>query len=897
MAIDFERPPAWRRYLRFWGSDVARDVDDELRFHLESRAAELIADGWSEEAAWRAACERFGDFETIRLYCKDLGERRERSMRRSAWLSEIRQDLRYGWRAMWRAPAFTIVAVLSLAVGIGANTAIFGLMYRIVFETLPVSKPEHLVQVVRVFSGAMSGTFPEGMTDDQLDAVRDIPGITFTNFAGANLPLDAGGEEAQHAVDAVEGRFFSVLGVRPLLGRLIAEEDDRTAASVVVLSEALWQHYFAGDRSAVGKTIRIGGQPFTVIGVTPASYQGVIAFGRFDAAIPLSTLRSMGPPQQRGRGQPMSMVIGRLHEGVRASSIEPILATRLAAPNSGPSGLPESKLRLLNMSRGMVGKFDVRAQYAALLYSLMGGVFVLLLVACSNVGTLLLARAEARRRELAVRYSLGADRRRLIRQLMTESLQLAMLGAAVGYVLSRWGARALAASMEQGLLSDLLVRQPNGAVLGFTTVVTAAATLLFGVLPARRATQVDVAAQLKEGGRRLGGRTTRLLDRTFVVVQVALALLLVTASGLLMQTLHNLRNLDAGFDPSHILMVRADFGNNRPTWANMTEDDVVLQRMQQLPGVRAAALAGTAPVFGGSNWVGTVDVSGYTPAPGEDMSVRVNAVTDDYFAAAGIALRAGRTFTDADRAGTEPVAVVSETFVRRILNGRDPLGAVVRQEASTFRIIGVVDDVRYANLREPEPPLMYLSPRQSIGEQSEPLILLLRTTGDPTGLADLVRREIIATGQTVDIRQIADMESAIDRSLIRERVAAMLGTLFGVLALALAALGLYGVIAYQVAGRTAEIGTRMALGARGASVLWLILRQSVALLATGFVIGVPLALLAARALGTQLFGVPAFDPVTLGGAMLALAITGMLASLIPARRATRVDPLAALNGP
>jgi predicted permease len=380
-----------------------------------------------------------------------------------------------------------------------------------------------------------------------------------------------------------------------------------------------------------------------------------------------------------------------------------------AAAGKGPAveGPRRWRLEFTSMSRGMQGKFNVRGQYSALLYSLMGGVLVLLLVACANVGTLLLARAEARQRELAVRYSLGAVRMRLIRQLLTESLQLALLGAVLGYFLSRWGLHAFAGRMERGLLSDLMIQQPNRAVLGFTTIVTALSTVLFGVLPAGRATRIDVLAQLKEGGQRLGGRRTGMLDRTLIVLQVALALLLVTTSGLLVQTLRNLKNFDAGFNAANLLLVRADFGKNRPMFADMMDDDLILQRIQQLPGVRAAGLAATAPVMGGSIWMSTIDVSGYTPVPEENMSAKLNAVTPDYFAAAGIALRAGRVFAAGDQAGTEPVAVVSETFARRFLAGRNPAGVVVEQGDNRFRIIGVVEDARYANLRAPEMPMLY----------------------------------------------------------------------------------------------------------------------------------------------------------------------------------------------
>jgi predicted permease len=931
MTIDFERSPAWRRYLRFWGHDAARDVDEELRFHLESRVSELVAEGWDEAAARRAAHERFGDVERIRLCCQELSEQRERTMRRSEWFVEIGQDLRYGWRTMLRAPGFTAVAVLSLAAGIGANTAIFGLLHKVVLERLPFPRPEQLVYVSRV-APALGSTLLQPMSDEQIDAIRGLPGIEFTTLSGTGAAVSVGNERTSFGIDAVEGTFFSVLGARPLQGRLITPEDDRSAAQVVVISQVLWQRYFPGDRAVIGKSIRINEIPFTIVGVTPASYRGVSAFGPFHAAVPYSTLERVRParPGGAGRANNVRTVIGRLADDTKAAALEPLLQARLArccgeqnaeirakgpaVGKSAPSpagqgskavgakgdaatsaGRVPPRVLLSDMSRGIAGKIDVRAQYSGLLYALMSGVMVLLLVACANVGTLLLARAETRRRELAVRYSLGAVRMRLIRQLLTESLQIALLGAVLGYFLSRWGLHFLASRMEQGLLTDLVTRKPNAAVLGFTTAVTVLSTILFGALPARRATQIDVVTQLREGGHRLGNRGTGILDRALIVVQVALALLLVTTSGLLVQTFHNLRTVKAGFDPAHLLLVRADFGKDRPYWENTIDDDLTLPHVQRLPGVRSAALVSTSPVFGSAIWLNTIDVNGYAPAPDEDMSARVIAITSDYYTTAGVGLRAGRAFNAADGPGAEAVGAVSATFAQRFLSDRNPLGAVVQMGESSFRVVAVVDDVRYENLREPERPVIYLPSTQFAGAKSEPLVLMIRTAGDPGALADLVQSEIRASGYTVNIRQIAEMQKAMDQSLLRERAAAILGTLFGALALALAALGLYGVIAYQVAGRTTEIGTRMALGARGAGVLWLVLRQSIALLTIGFAVGIPLALMAARALTAQLFGVRFFDPFTLGGALFVLTVAGAVATILPARRATRVDPLTALR--
>ncbi|HSL68855.1 MAG TPA: ABC transporter permease, partial [Longimicrobiales bacterium] len=409
-----------------------------------------------------------------------------------------------------------------------------------------------------------------------------------------------------------------------------------------------------------------------------------------------------------------------------------------------------------------------------------------------------------------------------------------------------------------------------------------------------RATRVDVVSQLKEGGNRLGGRRAGALDRALITAQIALALLLVMTGGLLTQTLRNLRHMDAGFDSSQLLLVAVDA---RGTPYERTAIDhlhpAMLDRVRRLPGVRSAALTSTAPVFGGNLWISRVSTPGYVAAPEDDASAIVNPVTTGYFATAGIRLLRGRDFAPGDGANSERLAIVSESFARKFFPQQEALGNVVYVDERTVRVIGVAADARYFDLREPERPLIYTSLLQSSGVDR--FILMARTTGEPNASAELIRQELEAVAPGLSPRRSAAMEDAIADALVRERLGAILGMLFGAIALGLAALGLYGVIAYSVAARTVEIGTRMALGARRGAVLWLVLRQSLVLMAIGVVLGIPLALTAARALGTQLFGVRPFDPLVLSVALLVLGSTGLLASILPARRATQVDPITALR--
>ena len=541
---------------------------------------------------------------------------------------------------------------------------------------------------------------------------------------------------------------------------------------------------------------------------------------------------------------------------------------------------------------------NLRGEYRRILVVLMAGVVIVLLIACANVGNLLLARATARRREIAVRMSMGATRSRLVRQLLIESLELALAGGFLGLVVARLGTSVLAHNlppMAAGM-SDVIALRPSPAILGFTIAVTFACTLLFGVVPALSATRTDIVSPLKEGTKTTGNHRWWSLDRGLVVAQVALALVLVCAAALFVTTLRNLRQFDGGYKTSRVLLVNLDVRQTpwesrglRPLYPD------IVARVGALPGAEQVAVGTTMPLFGGRSR-SRFAVPGYQPTPDEDMGAWNNSVTSGFFAATGIGLRAGREFDTGDTETSEPVVIVNESFAKRFLAGRNPIGATVTllnwRPARQARIVGVANDARYYDLRAPAEEWYYMPLTQSGGG---PLYLALRTAGDPVALAAAVTREIDAVVPGIRIRRLGGIEQVLNDALSRERLSAALATLFGIFALGLATVGLYGVVSYNVSRRTAEIGIRMALGATTRDALWLVVRQTLTMMAIGLAIGVPLAFAASKAIGAQLYGVDANDPRAMVGAALLLAIAGGVASVVPSRRAASVDPAAALR--
>ncbi len=887
---------AVRHRLRplFRRGDFDREMDQEFRHHLELHAQEHL--GPDDPVAQARA--RFG---SQAWYMEET-----RRMTPLGWLDALRQDLRYAWRNLFRAPAFTAVAVLSLAIGIGANSAIFGLIYGVLLQPLPLSHPEQLVDVRRAAPDLPNNTF----SWNEYGSLRRSRGFASITALGGTgyVPLVSGDFRTSVGVDAVDGNFFATIGLQPMRGRLISVEDERTRAPVVVISDALWSTLFARDPAAIGRTITLGSASFTVIGVAPAAYQGLPYPGSFDAAVPLSTLPLIGDDavETTAANTESVLIIGRLARAANLATAAGMIdatwhsccAASVASsrtPVAGPG------LRLVSIEHGMSSsKFDVSTMYGRLLFELLGGALVVLLAACANIGTLLLARASARERELAVRLSLGASRARLAVQMLVESAVLATIGSVAGLGLAWWALREIAHRMP-GPIVDRVGLHLNGQMLGFTAVVAVVAVLLFGGIPAWRATRTDLIAPLKEAGHSSAVRHAGWLDRGVVVVQVVIALVLVNAAGLFVATLRNLRSINGGFSMEHVVSAEFDARGTPYEAAGLgLYTDQLVARAVLIPGVRSAALSLMMPVFGGRRLGADMDVEGYSPKPDENMQGWFNPVTPGFFATLGIRVTQGRDFTHGDRTGGQQVAIVNQAFVQQYLRDRNPVGANIRTviggDSTLLQIVGVAGDARFTDLRQPAAPLVYVPLAQFPGLNRIPVLTIaVRTAGDDATMPVALRRALQAVVPGLQIDGPETIEASIDASLNRETLTAELATLFGAVALILAAIGLYGVVSYQVAQRVREIGVRMALGAATTSVVWLVLRQALVLVAVGVLVGAPLAFGAGKAIAAELYGLAGQSQLFVMGAGVLLLVVAVAASALPARRAATVDPLIALR--
>jgi predicted permease len=894
------------------------DIVEEVAQHLEDQYAELRSHGVTDAEASAALVRQLESPDFPRSL---LARRRARpadtlappgaSVGVRGRIGAAWQDVRYGFRSLLRAPAFAIVAILSLGLGIGATTAIFGLLNTILLERLAIPHPERLIGVQHAPG---TGRRVDWLTYREYDALARAAGLPRLAAAtGTSVTAIANNARDYIYADIVSGNFFALLGVRPLIGRAIDVRDDAAATPVVVLGETYWRNHLAGDRGVIGRPISLNGQPFTVVGVLPSDYHGLLFGGEFSMAIPLGAAPLAGGPDVRGRRDVFVTTVGRLspsmqRETTGAAFDRVFRRCCLALEGGGRGGQPgasnqnaQPTVVAIDASRGLTSpKVDLRGQYRQILDVLMAGVAIVLLIACANVGDLMLARAAARERELAVRMSMGATRARLIQQLLTESLELAIAGGALGWLLAWLGTRTLSHNLPPiaANLSERITLRPSATLLVFTAAVTLGSTLLFGVLPALRATRADVMSPLRDAANRGGSAWS--LDRGLVVVQVSLALVLLCAATLFVTTLRNLQEFNGGYRTTRVLLAYVDTrgGALERTGITAIYRDI-LARLSALPGVTSAAGSTTLPVLGGMRSMYQISVAGYTPQPDEQMTTSSAVITPGYFATTGVGLVAGREFDARDAAAAEPVTIVNAAFVKRFFNGRDPIGGTVSipgdqyQRAITMRIIGVANDAHYEDLRAPAAELYYVPASQA---GSVPYLnFALRTTGDPNAVAPMVLREIGAISRELQVRRLTGVEQALNDALSRERLSAALATLFGVFALVLAAVGLYGVVAYNVARRTAEIGVRMALGARPADALWLVVRQTLGMTGIGVAIGVPLAIFAARALGSQLYGIDAGNPWAMLAAVVLLASAGVAASIIPGRRAASVDPVEALR--
>ena len=868
------------------------DLDDELRSHLEMRATDNAAAGMSPEEAHYDAQKRFGNTTLLKEDTREVDI--------VGWLDEAARDFRHALRMLQRSPGFTAVAVLTLALGIGANTAIFTVINSVLLHPLPYHDPDNLVMVWESSSqhpNPHNTVSPSNFLDWQ---TRNTVFSSMAFIFDERDNLTGNGEPQEVIVQDVSTNFFSLLGVNPILGSGFAPENSQPGHNnVVILSYGLWKERFAGDPAIVGKSVLLNGHPQTVVGVAPQNFNWFIKDGSLTGAKPQMWAPFVFPQafhdhKQIGR---FMTVAARLRPGVSHSQAQnemSSIAARLEQeyPDfDGHWGVNVVSLR-----------DQISGSLRPALLVLFGAVAFVLLIACANVSSLLLARAASREREMAIRTAIGASRWRIARQLLMESLLLALIGGGIGVALAVWGTNALLAASPRNLL-DLRSVSMDLRVLTFAVAATLLAGLLFGFLPSYISAHSRISETLKEGGRGSSSANRRAFARNaFVVAQLGLALVLLTGSGLLIRSFVRLTGVDPGFDAGHLLtfkitLPRSKYGTDPLCIAFFQQ---LLARISAVPGVRSASMESFPPLTGLGAATG-VHILSQQQKSLEDLPVaNVGVVGPDYFATMNIPLRAGRIFNAQELAQEKHVTIISQAFADKYLHGVNPLGqkaaiymkSFVENELQPSEIIGVVGDVHQIGLdTAPEPTVYWPHPELVMSGMT----ILVRTSNDPLALVSTIRNELQKLDRELPMAAVATMDQLLADSLSRSRFTMLLLGIFSAVALVLAAVGIYGLIAYSVTQRTQELGIRIAFGAQRRDVLRLVLAQGTRLTLLGVAIGILAALAFSRLLATLLFGVSATDPLTFAGVAGLLAFVVLLACFIPARRATRVDPIVALR--
>ena len=875
----------------FRRKSVETELDDELRFHLERQVEKYVLSGLSREEAQRRARVEFGGYEQVKEEYRDA--------RGVSPIETATRDIRYGLRALRSNPGFSIVAILTLALGIGANTAIFSVIDSVLLRPLPYGDPDKLVMLwenspSRNPHNTVSP--PDFLDWGQRNAV-------FSGIAGLfdqRANLTGNGQPQEVVLQDVTANFFSILGVNPILGRgFTAENDQPGHDNVLILSYGFWKERYGGESSIIGKTITLNGHPLIVAGVAPEGFDWFIKDSSLTGAKPQMWTPWIIPTSFHDRknvGRFMT-VVARLKPSatVQQARVQMnTIAAQIAQEypdfngNWGANAVPVRE--------------QISGDLRPALWILFGAVGFVLLIACANVSSLLLARAAAREREMAIRTAIGASRWRIAFQLLTESVLLAVIGGGIGVALAVWGTNALLAATPRNLL-DLRSVSVDTRILAFAVGSTLLAGLIFGFLPSFISAHSSVTETLKEGGRSSSAGKGRGRARSaFVVLQMCLALVLLAGSGLLIRSFIRLVGVDPGFDASHLLTFKVTlpglkYGTDAKCQAFFQE---LLPRLSHLPGVRSVTM-NSFPPFTGLGAATGVRLLSQPPRSLKDLpDAEVRVVGPNYFSTMGIPLRAGRTFSEDELAQARHVVIINQAFADKYLSDVNPLGqkAVIFMKSleesgnTPSEIIGVAGDVRQMGLDTPSEPTVYWPHPELVYSG---MTILVRTSNDPLALVSAVRNELQQVDPEQPMAAVATMEQLLGDSLARSRFTMLLLGIFAALALALAAVGIYGVIAYGVTQRTQEFGIRIALGAEGSDVLRLVLGQGTRLVLLGIGLGVVLALMLGRFLAALLYGISPTDPLTFGAVAVLLALVALAACYLPARRATRVDPIETLR--
>ena len=825
------------------------------------------------------------------------------------------QDLRYAFRTLRKAPLFTCVAVLSLALGIGANTAIFTLINQLILQLLPVRDPEQLVLLTargqHYGSNTGSNAISYPMYQDFRDKNEVFQGM-FCRF-GNQFSLTYEGRTELVSGELVSGNYFPVLGVGAALGRVFTAQDDlfQGGHPIAVLSYGYWKTRFAADPSVIGRKIVLNGYPLTIVGVSRRGFDGVEPGYSPQLRVPMMmkqqlTDRFYNLNNRRGR---FAQVFGRLKPGVTLeqakAGLQPLFHQILAMEvreKEFARATEHTRQQFLKMWMDVLpaanGRSDLRRQFSNPLLALMAIVALVLLIACSNVANLLIARATARQKEIAVRLALGAGRRRLILQLLEESLLLSGMGAILGIGLAIAIDQSLIGFLPRGVLPLTLSATPDWRVLAFTLLVSALTGVLFGLAPAIQSTRPQLAGTLKDQAGAVVGGASVGLRKALVVAQVSLSLLLLIAAGLFIQSLKNLQGIQPGFETRNLLSfaVNPALNGYKPE-RSLQFFRQLTERLGRTPGIAAVSLA-VIPLLDGNEWDSTVTVEGYSTKEGEWVDPHMQFVSPGFFQTLAIPVMLGRDFSDRDEKGAPQVAVVNERFAKRYFAGRSPVGLHVGMGGdpgtrTDIEIVGVVKDTRYESLRDEVPYELYRPYRQVDFVQG--MTVYARVLGDPAAVFSSMRRSVNELDSNVPIYRMRTLDQQLDKSLMSERMLASLSGVFGFLATLLAAIGLYGVMAYMVVRRTREIGIRMALGADRVSVVWLVMREVLALSTVGVLIGGAGAYAATRLVQKELFGILPTDALTMALSAFGIATVAIVAGYLPARRATAIDPMRALR--